>query len=133
MPVYGEVALRAWSLASAGGTSPPAAWKQALEERFTEPKQLQNAIRHTCPKGAFLGLCQHGLVKGVKKGWYTNSTSSSSFALMTVALLREAPSLAHDKPALKARVFGGRTPNGEVDVVLALWENGIVQAAVVDE
>jgi hypothetical protein len=35
--------------------------------------------------------------------------------------------LAANKRLLEARVFGDRTPNDEVDVVLSLWEHDIIR------
>jgi Family of unknown function (DUF6979) len=126
MSVYGDIAFRAYCLAK-GGVTPPDAWRAALGERYTDPAQLKNAMRHTCPRGAFLGLCQAGLIEGIAARRYTGSVTSSTYALAAIELLRADPSLAADKPRLEARVFGERTPNDEVEVVLTFWKKGLIR------
>lgn len=118
--VYGEVALRAWELITAHGASPPEAWRQAVCVRYPDAAQQKNALQHTCPRGAFLGLCERGLVRNVAAGSYTGSTASSGYAFAAVGLLQAEPDLADNKAELKKRVYGTRTPNDEVEVVLAL-------------
>lgn len=118
--VYGEVALRAWELITAQGVSPPDAWRQAVCDRYPNADQQKNALQHTCPRGAFLGLCQWGFVRDVAPGSYTGSTASSGYALAAAGLLRAEPDVANNKSELKKRVYGTRTPNDEVEVVLAL-------------
>jgi len=125
--VYGDIAWRACCLATEVGMSPPDAWQVALGERYRDPTQFKNAVKHTCPRSAFLGLCQAGLLPGIAVGQYTDSVSSSGYALAAVELLRAAPTLEADKSRLEARVFGDRTPNGEVDVVLTFWGRGLIR------
>jgi uncharacterized protein DUF6979 len=128
--VWGGIALRAWEmLTRQPGLSLPDAWRAAVCEHYTDPGQQKNALTHTCPKGAFLGLCQWGLVRGVEPGRYTDSTASSGYALAAIGLLQAEPELADDKSALEKRVFGARTPNDEVDVVLALRTQGLLNQA----
>ena len=118
--VYGTIALRAWELITTQNLSPPDAWVAAVREHYTDSAKQKNALQHTCPRGAFLGLCQRGFVRGISPGAYTESTASSGYALAAVGLLQAEPTLASDKSALEKRVFGTRTPNDEVNVVLAL-------------
>ncbi len=125
MGAYGEIAWRAYCLATVNGMSAQDAWLASLAERYTGPNQLRNAIKHTCPRGAFLGLCQAGLLPGIVAGQCTGSVSSA-YALTAVELLRADPSLANDRGRLEARVFGNRTPNDEVRVVLAFWGQGLL-------
>ena len=122
---YGDIAWRAYCLATENCLSPRDAWQAALAERYTDPDQLHNAIKHTCPRGAFLGLCQAGLLPGIAACQYTRSVSGG-YAHAAVELLRANPSLANDRGRLKAQVFGERTPNDEVEVVLAFWGHGLL-------
>lgn len=124
--VYGVIALRAWELVTSQGISPPDAWRAAVCERYPGPAQQRNALQHTCPRGAFLGLCQRGFVRNVVPRSYTESTASSGYALAAVGLLQAEPGLAADKPELERRVFGTRTPNDEVNVVLALLRDDLL-------
>lgn len=127
MGVYGEIAVRAWSLAAHEGMSPPTAWVAAVGERYPILHQRKNALQHTCPKCAFLGLCEDGLLRDIAPGKYTTSVKGKRYALATVEQLRANPSLLSDKRELKAQVYGKRTPNDEVDVVLSLWEQDLVR------
>jgi hypothetical protein len=58
---YGEAALMATRGPSAR-TNPVAQWDSAMETLYpTSP----TARKKGCPRGAFLGLCEEGLVKGI--------------------------------------------------------------------
>lgn len=126
MGVYGEIARAAAGLASQAGLAPLDAWRSAVHARYPDPAMRRNALRHTCPKGAFLGLCQAGHVRGVGPGGAVRSVKSRQYALAALEKLRNNPALAADKTRLEAEVFGGRTPNDEVDVVLTLWREGLL-------
>jgi hypothetical protein len=39
-----------------------------------------------CPRGAFLGLCEEGLVKGIPAGKYTASKDNKAYAVRAAAL-----------------------------------------------
>jgi hypothetical protein len=55
---------------SSAGTNPKARWDRAMEILYpTSP----SARKKGCPRGAFLGLCEEGLVKGIPAGDYTAS------------------------------------------------------------
>jgi hypothetical protein len=127
MGVFGDIALRAWRLAAREKISPIDAWRNAVNEHYIDPKQRRNALQHTCPKGAFLGLSQNGLVRDIEAGSYTKSIRSCGYAMAALDQLRADPSLANDRPKLESMVFGDRTPNDEVDVVLALWKEHLIK------
>ncbi len=121
MSVNADIARRAFRLASVDRALPPEAWRAALCSQYTDTNQLRNQIKHTCPRSAFLWLCQAGLLPGVPPRQYTRSVKSSGYARTAVEQLMKDPSLTTDKARLETRVYGDRTPNGEVDVVLAFW------------
>lgn len=133
MTKLGRIALDAHSRAAAG-VAPPDAWKEALRAVYSG-RQLQNQLQHTCPKWAFSGLCQDGELTGVPAGRapVALERESARYAREVLRALREEPGLAADKPMLKRRIFGKqgedgyRTPNDEVEVVLALWDSGLVR------
>ncbi|HEY1188719.1 MAG TPA: hypothetical protein VGE74_13780 [Gemmata sp.] len=114
-----------------GGSPPEAAWVAALRELYAADKVAAQE-KHTCPKWAFGILCHRGHVRGVQAGCCPSAESSSSaaFALAALDRLLADPSLAEDKRELKRLVFGEegaegyRTPNDEVEVLLALWASG---------
>jgi hypothetical protein len=81
-----------------------------------------------CPRGAFLGLCEAGLVSGIKPGNYTGSLKNKLYAVEAVSILQIQPELADDPSGLWAEVLSGRwiKPNGQMDVVLGLWTADLI-------
>jgi len=124
---YGAVAVAAVKLAH-GGLDPVGAWAKAALAIFPHSPSQQDK---GCPKGAFLGLCQEGLVAGVQAGTYTRSADNKGYAIRAIELLASDPSLSESGPkALWDQVMQGvsKSHNGQMDVVLALWRNGLLVA-----
>lgn len=126
MANYGDAAVRAAKLASGEGLAPEDAWRRSAEAAF--PNSLASQVKG-CPKGAFLGLCEAGLVKGIPRGDYTRSQMNKQYAVNAVAALRRTPALAHDRTALWQTALGSagvKNHNGQMDVVIALWISGLI-------
>jgi hypothetical protein len=123
---YGDVAIRAVEKIRTGG-SPGAAWDEAAREVFPGRVHRQ---KKGCPRGAFLGLCDEGLVRGVPAGTYTRSIDNKAYALRAVELLRSTPELAsRGRRTLWNRVDAkAASHNSQMDVVLALHQNGLLEA-----
>jgi hypothetical protein len=125
-----QVTANAWERAKAG-TAPDEGWLKALASVYP-PEKLANQVKHSCPKWAFSILCHEGLVAGVRRGSCPNALGRRSAEITMRALerLQHHSSLALDKRELKRRVFGARgsvsyrTPNQEVEVLLALMKLG---------
>jgi hypothetical protein len=85
------------------------------------------ARRKSCPRGAFLGLCEEGLVKGIPAGHYAASNDNKGYAVRAAALLAEG-SQTWSRSALWQAVTDNpeKTHNSQMDVVLALWKNGLI-------
>ncbi len=124
---YGDVAIRAVEKIR-GGTvvSPGAAWDEAAREIFPGRVFRQ---KKGCPRGAFLGLCDEGVVRDVPAGTYTRSIDNKAYALRAVELLRSVPELAaQGRRALWNRVEAkARSHNSQMDVVLALHQKGLLK------
>ena len=60
-------------------------WSQSAKEIF----KTKSSQEKSCPKNAFLGLCEEGLVKGIKKGKYTKSVKNKNYALQAVEILKK--------------------------------------------
>lgn len=127
MSKYGEVARLAAS-AARQGTEAPKAWDEAAKVMFPD----QSASREKgCPRGAFLGLAEEGLIVGVCSGQYTRSRFNKRYAIKGVDMLRQSPRLA-DKPSelwrhVMSTEGGNKTHNNQMDVVTALWSNGDIK------
>jgi hypothetical protein len=124
MAKYGDVALAAVArLGSDLAASPQEAWDAAAGMMFGVGSPSQ---RKGCPRAAFLGLCDEGLVRGVARGEGSRNGKNAGYALKAVNLLRADPSLASGQRALWAEVVGPehKAHNGQMDVVLSLWNAG---------
>ncbi len=123
MTKYGQIAITA-ARAARSGADPVSAWKEAAQGVFP----TQKASREKgCPKCAFLGLAESGLVKGVAAGCYTTSQDNKRYAVDALRRIRANSALVDDKTALWKLVVGdAKQHNGQLDVVIALWKNGDV-------
>jgi len=126
MGKYGEAAIRATQLVTRGKCkSVSEAWNVAAREIF--PNKLP-AQKKGCPRGAFLGLCEEGLVSGVPTGMYTKSRDNKRYAVEAVHLLERQPDLAVDHATLWKKIMKGKdkVENGQMDVVLTLWSRDLI-------
>src|ERR1035437_6236410 len=81
---YGEAAIIAAREAASPKVSPAVRWENAMERLYpTSPA----ARKKGCPRGAFLGLCEEGLVKGIPAGRYTSSKDNKVYAVRAAAML----------------------------------------------
>ena len=85
------------------------------------------AQRKACPRGAFLGLCEEGLVRGIPPGHYTTSTDNKGYAVRAAALLAEGRQ-GWSTSSLWQAVTNDpeKAHNSQMDVVMALWKNGLI-------
>jgi hypothetical protein len=120
---YGQAAILA-AQQGPSGMNPVARWESALEKLYpTSPA----ARRKAGPRGAFLGLCEEGLVKGIPTGDYSSSKDNKAYAVRAVALLKAAEQ-HWSRSALWQAVTDGveKTETGQIDVVLALWNKDLI-------
>jgi len=120
---YGEAALMA-ARGSSARTHPVARWDSAMERLYpTSP----TARKKGCPRGAFLGLCEEGLVKGIPAGNYTASTDNKAYALRAAALLTKGTRSWSISELWRAVTNDPeKTHNSQMDIVLALWKNDLI-------
>jgi hypothetical protein len=83
---YSKVALKAVENITVKKMIPPTAWVAAAESMFPTNS---TSIKKDCPKNAFLGLCEEGLVKGANRGNYTRSDLNKAYAIKGVEVLKE--------------------------------------------
>ena len=81
---YGEAALMATRHVPSGDISPVARWESAMEKLYPTSAA---ARKKGCPRGAFLGLGEEGLVMGIPAGPYKASREDKAYAVRAVALL----------------------------------------------
>ena len=124
---YGAAAIEAVGLYTNGlAQSPRDAWEKAAAKIFGEGTSSQ---RKSCPKDAFLGLCEEGLVKGIEPGSYTRSRKNKGYAVRAVSILKQRSSLTNSPGGLWNEVLRGepKKHNSQMDVVIALWKSGLIQ------
>jgi hypothetical protein len=120
---YGEAAILAVRQ-GIYGTSAAARWESALEKLYpTSPA----ARKKSAPRGAFLGLCEAGLVQGIPAGEYTRAKDDKAYAVRAAALLLEGTQ-RWSRSALWQAVTEGAAAehDGQMDIVLALWNNNLI-------
>lgn len=123
MSRYGDVAVRAVTIVAEDNVSPKSAWEKAVREFYPSSESSQ---WKACPRNTFLGLCEDGIIDGVKNGDYCRSKNNKEYALRAVALLTKNPELALDEKELWSRVGGTTTPNSQMDIVISLWNAGLI-------
>lgn len=126
MTAYGEAAVLAARLAATGTHAPPDAWLAAAKQQF--PHSCSQQVKG-CPKGAFLGLCGAGLVRGIPAGQYTRSKLNAEYAVRGAIALKSNPALAADRTALWGVMCPepGKAHNSQADVLAALFNSGLLQ------
>ena len=125
MAGYRNAAVLAVELISSSNCAEPAiAWSQATSRQFPSSASLRNK---GCPKSAFLGLCNEGLVVGVESGKYAKPSKNGEYAIDAVKVLRKNKFLVSQPDLLWKKVAGNaKTQNHQMDVVIGLWEAGLI-------
>jgi len=119
---YGEAALIA--ARDSAGTSPAKRWQSAVEKVYPTSVSAQ---KKGCPRGAFLGLCEEGLVKGIPAGQYTTSKDNKAYVVRAAELLIEGKQKWSISELWRAVADDPeKAHNSQMDIVLALWKNGLI-------
>ena len=121
---YGDAAIRATQYyLQSTAHKPEHAWEIAVE-----PFESRASREKSCPRCAFLALCEEGLIDGIPRGKYTKSKANKTYAILAYLALISEPHLAADQDALCVRATGARPirHNEQMDVVSALWRNGLI-------
>ena len=124
---FGQAATEATQLFPEMGC-PKKSWKKAVSG-------FKPSLREkVCPRSAYLGLCEIGLVKGIPKGTYTRRDNiNAPRAVSAVHLLHKNPNLAR-LPARELWIcvlkHRGENPllnyDCQMHVVLALWHADMI-------
>ncbi|GBF76144.1 hypothetical protein PA598K_04592 [Paenibacillus sp. 598K] len=129
MDKYSKSALNAVRYMQSNRTeSPVEAWYIATGEQFGEGSWGQ---AKGCPRTAFLGICEEGLVKGVKPGRYNKRPHSlnKQYALHAIALFKQdASNIQRSNKELWSLVTRGKNiqSNYQVEMVKALWAENLI-------
>src|SRR5664279_423227 len=121
---YGEASLLAARKMSSVDINPISRWESAMETVYpTSP----TARKKGSPRGAFLGLCEAGLVKGIPAGNYTASADNKAYAVRAAELLIEGKQNWSTGTLWRAvETHPAKLHNGQMDIVMALWKNDLI-------
>ena len=126
---YGEAALMAVRMETYGKALTPAErWQDAVMKLYPTSTISQ---KKGGPRNAFLGLCEQGLVKGIAAGEWMKPHSkdaNKACAIKAVALLRAGTHKTVTELWAEVNDDPDKTHNSQMDVVLALWKNGLIVA-----
>lgn len=129
MGKYGVTAIKAIQLLHSNVIDiPRIAWDMASKEILGDGTYAQ---KKACPRSAFLGLCEEGLVKGIPCGKYTISKKNKAYAIKAVQLLNIDPLLAQSPYELWHKILNGdyKSHNYQMDVVISLWNNNLINSS----
>lgn len=121
MSKYGKAAVIAAKRLRIGKDSDPIdAWNNATRAVFPSSESSQ---KKGCPKGAFIGLCNEGLIQGLEASNYSKPTKNGQYAVQAIEVLKRNRFIASQPDLLWKKVAGNtKTENHQMDVVVGLWE-----------
>lgn len=125
--IYNKYGFAAKEATLMGG-NPVESWEIAVKDFESKSAKIKG-----CPKNSFLGLCEAGLVKGIKPGSYfkrKRENLNKKYAIKAVELLALDSNLAKKELWKKVREelsIGEKEHNSQMDVVLALWDKKLIQ------
>ena len=127
MNLYGKTAVKAVEL-FAYTHDIKKAWTEAGQE-FTNS---HSARVKECPKNTFFGLCYAGQIKGISiQPPQGKKSKNAEYAILAIHLLKKDMSWANKKAELWAemqKIIGEeKKHNSQLDVVIALWNEGLIQ------
>ena len=106
--------------------NPRVAWELAISAQT----KSEYSRRKNCPRDAYLGLCEAGLVSGISPGRYgPRDNINGRHAIDACQILRSEPDILNDKKALWEKIGEPRAKNenGQLDVVVTLWRNRLIR------
>ena len=125
---YGEIAIRAIQIYKKENFLRNS-WDLATNEFFPDSISSQDK---SCPRSAFLGLCEEGLVRGVKSGIYLKNKKPSlnkKYAIVAVKIFSKNTSLSKKELWIEVRkelFLGEKSHNSQMDIVLALGNENYI-------
>lgn len=122
---YRKAAVFAVNLMSRDEFQDPVnAWEAATKKFFPTSTNLQDK---GCPKGAFLGLCGNGSIKGIAANSYSRASKNGEYAVRAVEILKKNKFLVSQPEMLWKKIAPTKSHNHQLDVVIGLWEADLIQ------
>lgn len=122
MGIYGDAANHAARLIKGGGLTPREAWDEAMQL----VSESRSSRKKSCPRVAFLTLCETGAVEGVSAGDYTSADKNKPDVLRALKAVRSNVGLLKQRRRLWEVATAGtkKEQNGQLDVLQGLWQEG---------
>ncbi len=121
---YGECAIQTVRAETAYRSHPAERWSEVMGRLYPTSEA---ARRKSAPRAAFLSLCEAGLVKGIPAGSYGASTKEKDKVVRAVELLQDGTQkTVHGLWTAVADADATAGHAGQMDVVMALWKNGLI-------
>ena len=127
---YKLVAIDAVNFYKAQNISPLEAWKKAAGKAFPTSFESQEK---SYPKSTFLGLAGLGKIKGITVGNYTSSVLNKEYAITALSILQKqsvvetSPKELWRQTLVKLNKPQQIRHNGQMDVVIGLWEQKLIK------
>ncbi len=91
MGKYGHTALLATKLIQDGEVSSPnEVWANVASKVF----QNKSSRDKSCPKGAYLNLCESRVIVGIPAGTYCRSKKNIKYAIKAIGVLKKSPAMS---------------------------------------
>lgn len=98
-------------------------WKEKCKENgFKEA-----SVKKGCPRLAFIGLCENNLIKGVEVKNSYKETLNKDYAVKAVEILKEKDKQYTARELWEAIGNTEKRHNSQINIVLALWEKGMIR------
>ncbi|MCW6062074.1 hypothetical protein LAV35_10410 [Clostridium sporogenes] len=105
--------------------NPKLAWKIEAYKMFCEKK---SSAKKCCPRNAFLGLCEEGLIKGIPKEKYITKPNSlnKKYVLDGYKCLKDNDTDIKPRELWKQIGMGEKAYNSQMDVLCGLFKAGLL-------
>ncbi|QDY32688.1 DUF6979 family protein [Clostridium sporogenes] len=126
MNKYAQIAINVVKrINSNSSIDPKLAWEIEADKIFEGRKV---SVRKGCPKNAFLGLCEEGLIKGIPKGIYNTKSNSlnKEYVLDGYKYLKDNDKNIKPRELWKQIGMGEKAYNSQMDILCGLFKSGLL-------
>src|SRR5260370_15417165 len=125
MGKFGQAAILATECVASKGLAPREAWDFGIAQLSASASSQVKS----CPRNAYLGLCEAGVVVGIKAGPYgAPNNKNGQYALNAYRILKSNPNRPPANTALwtQATAPDVLVENQQIDVVVSLWKRALL-------
>lgn len=98
-------------------------WK----EKCKENEFKEASIKKVCPRLAFIGLCENNLIKGIEIKNSNKESLNKNYVIEAVKVLKNDERNYTSKELWEEIGNKDKKHNSQMNIVLALWEKGMVE------